>query len=77
MVWKRLLSANEGVINQNLQLKDWITDNVSGSLKGDGSNKWAAHFAIVVWCLWKWRNAKVFSNMIQGRPLIQGALIFL
>ncbi|KAK9749278.1 hypothetical protein RND81_02G114800 [Saponaria officinalis] len=66
-VWN---SINGGILASksiSLPLKEWLGDNMSTACRF-GVEKWSTFFALAVWWLWRWRNARVF-NMSNDIPI--------
>ncbi|XVF56044.1 hypothetical protein PTKIN_Ptkin06aG0085400 [Pterospermum kingtungense] len=45
-----------------LPLQHWVRSNLDGNINDGKGPGWESRFAAVVWWLWKWRNAYVFTG---------------
>ncbi|XVF62794.1 hypothetical protein PTKIN_Ptkin09bG0036900 [Pterospermum kingtungense] len=61
-VWVEVLPVGEIQTHQSLCFDNWLQYNLLNSMKIAGFTNWPAGFALIVWWLWKWRNAFVFNN---------------
>ncbi|OMO83130.1 hypothetical protein COLO4_22677 [Corchorus olitorius] len=62
-IWNSLMMDIRFDCCKNKPLKEWFTFNlVTCKNLSFGDWNWPVVFAIVCWQVWKWRNAKVFSN---------------
>ncbi|XP_038687586.1 uncharacterized protein LOC119986972 [Tripterygium wilfordii] len=62
--WQAILPDQELSFQADLGFNDWLHYNICGRDARNLSSNWAAMFAVILWCLWKWRNEYVFNDKV-------------
>ncbi|KAJ1398465.1 Reverse transcriptase zinc-binding domain [Sesbania bispinosa] len=61
-VWNLLLKPSRFGPSRSESIVDWIFSNISSKGTSNGGLPWHLLFGVTCWCIWKYRNAVVFSD---------------
>lgn len=69
-VWNFFVQGHDRCRFYTLQREEWINANLGGEFLCPQTENWAMLWGVIVWVLWKWRNASIFSTdfLVPTRP---------
>ena len=63
LLWAAFLCPHQEVQRQKrMMFEEWFTYNLNTTIDINGLHNWQIAFPTILWCMWMWRNAQIFSG---------------
>lgn len=61
-IWLAFATSERRRQWRQMDVKGWITNNITEDAAYDNTDNWPRRFTIIAWWLWKWRCERVFND---------------